>query len=320
MSNRVCEILGIEKPVISAAMTWITSGDFVAAVSAAGGAGVLGINAGYPDHVSAERVSRQHAQMRRIRELTDKPYGVNLIFGPELDKYAKETLEVVLEEKPDFVLVLPFGPLNQDAVRQLKEAGIRLVVRPLSPNVENMQQAEADGADVLIYTGNEAGGHASDYNVSLISGFPAIREVIKSPLMAAGGIVDEPSARAAAALGAEGVYVGTRFIVTNENPTSDYAKQQIIDARAEELIRVPDFPGYSNFVRNAVATELEEMVKNGADGMAVTQHYSERGGFQKGMLLGIKDEGIINCSQAINAITGMKTCAEVVEELGRAFA
>ena len=93
MSNRVCELLGIEKPVISAAMTWITSGDFVAAVSAAGGAGVLGINAGYPDHVSAERVSRQHAQMQRIRELTDKPFGVNLMVGPELDKYAKETLQ-----------------------------------------------------------------------------------------------------------------------------------------------------------------------------------------------------------------------------------
>ena len=320
MANRICELLGIEKPVVSAAMTWITSGDFVASVSAAGGAGVLGINAGYPDHVSAERVSRQHAQMQRVRELTDKPYGVNLMVGPELDKYAQETLQVVLEERPTFVLVLPFSPMNQDAIAQLKDAGIKIVARPISPTLESMQQAAADGADALIYTGNEAGGHASDYDVSLISGFPAMRAAIDLPLMAAGGIVDEASARAAAAMGADGVYVGTRFIVTKENPTSDLAKQAIIDAKAEELIRVPDVPGYSNFVRNAVATELERMYKEGADAIALNAYYMEKGGFQKGMLLGVKDEGIINCSQAINAITGVKTCAEVVEELGRAFA
>ena len=146
-----------------------------------------------------------------------------------------------------------------------------------------------------------------------------MREAVHVPLMAAGGIVDAPNARAAAALGADGVYVGTRFIVTAENPTSTLAKQAIINAKAEDLIRVPDVPGYSNFVRNAVATELERMYRKGADAMALNAYYMEHGGFQKGMLLGIQDEGIINCSQAINAITGVKTCAEVVEELGSAF-
>ncbi len=317
MSNRVCEILGIEKPVISAAMTWLTDAEFVAAVSEAGGAGVIGINAGQTTQTSdpVETAERLRAQIRRVRELTDKPFGVNIFFGAEIDPFTAETLKVLAEERPEFVLLLPFGPLNQEAVKLLKDHGIRIVARPISATIENLKQVLEEGADILIYTGAEAGGHASDYNVSLMSGFPAVRAAIDAPLMAAGGIADGCAAKAAAAMGAEGIYAGTRFIVTKENPTADSVKQTLIDTKAEDLIRVPDVPGVSYFVKNAVGLELEQMMREGADASALNRHYMSRGGFLKGMRLGIKDEGIINCDQAINSITSIRTCREVVDEL-----
>ena len=317
MANRVCEILGIEKPVISAAMTWLTSAEFVAAVSEAGGAGVLGINAGQtvPTGDPVETAERLRAQIHRVRELTDKPFGVNLFFGEQIDPFTAETLKVLADEKPAFVLVLPFGPLNKDAVKLFKDNGIKIVARPISATVENLKQVLSEGADILIYTGVEAGGHASDYNVSLMSGFPAVRAAIDAPLMAAGGIADASAAKAAAAMGAEGVYAGTRFIVTEENPTAASVKQTLIDTKAEDLIRVPDVPGVSYFVRNRVGLELEKMMQEGADAMALNRHYMQNGGFLQGMRLGVKDQGIINSSQAINNITSVKTCREVVDEL-----
>lgn len=317
MSNRVCEILGIEKPVISAAMTWLTSAEFVAAVSNAGGAGVLGINAGQtvPTADAVETADRLRDQIKKVRELTDKPFGVNLFLGPEVDPFTAETLKVLEETKPAFVLLLPFGPLNQDVVKMLKDNDIKIVARPISPTIDNLKQVIAEGADIVIYTGCEAGGHASDFNVSLISGFPAVRDAIDAPLMAAGGITDEASAKAAAAMGAEGIYAGTRFIMTEENPTADAVKDVLAKTNAEDLVRVPDVPGVSYFVKNKVGLELEKMMNEGADAVALNKHYMENGGFLQGMRLGVKDEGIINSSQAINNITSVKTCQEVVDEL-----
>ncbi len=317
MSNRVCEILGIEKPVISAAMTWLTSAEFVAAVSEAGGAGVLGINAGQTTQTGdpVETAERLRRQIHRVRELTDKPFGVNLFFGEEIDPFTAETLKVLADEKPAFVLVLPFGQLNKDAVKVFKDNGIKIVARPISATIENLRQVLDEGADILIYTGVEAGGHASDYNVSLLSGFPAVRAAIDAPLMAAGGITDASTAKAVAAMGAEGVYAGTRFIVTEENPTAENVKQTLIETKAEDLVRCPDIPGVSYFVRNKVGLELEKMINEGADAMTLNRYYMQNGGFLKGMRLGIKDGGIINSDQAINNITSIKTCKEVVDEL-----
>ena len=116
-------------------------------------------------------------------------------------------------------------------------------------------------------------------------------------------------------MGAEGIYAGTRFIVTKENPTADSVKQTLIETNAEDLVRCPDIPGVSYFVKNKVGLELEKMIQEGADAMTLNKYYMQNGGFLKGMRLGIRDEGIINCDQAINNITSIKTCAEVVDEL-----
>ena len=137
--------------------------------------------------------------------------------------------------------------------------------------------------------------------------------------MAAGGITDHLSAQAAFAMGADGVYVGTRFIVTKENPAALCVKEKIIETKAEELIEIPANPGYLYLVPNPTSLECKRMADEGKSREDISAFYSMKGSFKSGMLLGKSDEGFINCSQAINSINEIVTCEEVVSDLGKAF-
>lgn len=315
--NRVCEILGIEKPVIQAAMTWITNAKMVAAVSEAGGAGVLGWNAGNTVTTSdpIETAERLRQQIREVRSLTDKPFGVNVMAGAEVDEFTKATLDVFETDKPDFVLFLPREPVNPDVIKKFKELDIKIVSRPLDSTIENLVAAQEEGADILICTGFEEGGHTPHQHVSLLSRLPAVKEKISIPIIAAGGIVNEASAKAAMALGAEGVYVGTRFIVSEECPAAMNVKQKIIDASADELIIIPAFPGFLHLIPSDLSKELKKMADEGAERKDITGHYSALGAFNEGMLKGNPDVELITCSEAIDSITSIKSCKEIVDEL-----
>lgn len=328
MKNRVCEILGIEKPVISAAMVWLNDAECVAAVSEAGGAGVIGLNAGAwdvtPDPV--ETAERLRGQIQKVRELTDKPFGVNFFPCGELNIFSEATLKVIVEEKVPFILGIPDGTgkngngsgFNMAAVDQMKNAGVKLVYRPMSPTLEGMLEAE-QVADILICTGSEAGGHTTDYPISLLSVFPHIRKAVKAPLMAAGGITEELAAKAVAAMGAEGVYAGTRFLATTESRMNEDAKEKMLKTKACEMIKVPSMPGYLHLAPNKIGLECEKMFKEGKSGLEINQYYMGKGGFMSGMLKGDLENGILNFSEAIDNITEIKSCKEVVEELGKPF-
>ncbi len=321
MENKVCKILGIKKPVIAAAMTWITNAEFVAAVSNAGGAGVIGFNAGVTEAATDPVVAAENLrkQIRKVKELTDKPFGVNIMIAPQLDPFTQATLDVFETDRPDFVLALPIEPANPEIYKRLKELDIKIVSRPMNSTVENMIAAEKAGADVLICTGSEEGGHAPEINVSLISRFPEIKKAVSIPLMAAGGIADFLAAKAVCAMGADGIYAGTRFIVSKENPAAQSVKEKIIDTKAEELIHIPANPGYLYLVPNATSLECKKMESDGKSREEISAYYSQQGSFRTGMLLGNQDEGFINCSQAINVITDIKTCKEIVDELAEPF-
>ena len=305
--NRVCEILGIEKPVISAAMVWLTNAKMVAAVCNAGGTGVLGLNAGAKDVTPdpVETAERLRQQIRETRFLTDKPFGVNIILTPVIDPFTAETLTVFETDAPDFVLMLPIEPVNPEALAKIKSLGIKIVSRPMEPTLENMKKA-AEVADILICTGNEEGGHAPNSPISLLSRFPAIRKEISIPLMAAGGIVDKASAEAVKAMGAEGVYVGSRFIVTEENPAAANVKQAIIDAKADEMVTVGAVPGLLHIVKGEFADKVTQMAAEGADRNTINGVCD----FRTGMLLG--ESGFINVTRSVDGITSMMTCKEVV--------
>lgn len=171
--------------------------------------------------------------------------------------------------------------------------------------------------DVLIVTGYEAGGHMSAHKISLLSLFPQAREAIKIPLVAAGGICNSAGAKAVAAMGAEGAYVGSRFIVTGESPVSAACKQAIIDGKAEDLVEFRAIIGHMRTTPNKVGLECVRMSREGVDVGTIAGSYS--GGFRTGMLLGDLENGIVSASESIGMINEIKTCKEIVDDIASAF-
>jgi len=320
MSNRVCEILGIEKPVIAAPMTWVTNAEYVAAVSNAGGAGVLGFNAGATTLTRDvnETMARTRAQIRKVKELTDKPFGVNMMVSKDMDPMTEATLKLFEEDAPTFVSMIGMGEIHPDIIKKLKALGIKIVFRPISPTVDILKKAADTGIDILVCVGCEAGGHASDFRISLMSLLPQARKAVSIPLMAAGGIVDDLSAKGAAAMGAEGAYCGTRFILTHENPTHPAMKQALLETKGEDMIEVPSTPGHIRMTRNETGLACKEMHLHGATAAEINAFYMGRGGFQN-MMTGDLTMGFVNCDQAIGAITSLKSVKEVIDEIGPAF-
>ncbi|MDQ1233210.1 NAD(P)H-dependent flavin oxidoreductase YrpB (nitropropane dioxygenase family) [Paenibacillus sp. SORGH_AS306] len=160
MSNRVADILGIEKPIIQGPMSWITNAEFVAAVSNAGGLGILGPNAGQTTvTVSPEETAeRMRREIRKTKALTDKPFGTTVIVDGDL-KYTWPILEIIIEEDVKTVLLNGAeGTLTEKIVNPLKEANIKIIYRPLNPTLEDARAAQAMGVDIYVVTGFDEGG------------------------------------------------------------------------------------------------------------------------------------------------------------------
>jgi enoyl-[acyl-carrier protein] reductase II len=322
MENRVSAILGIEKPVIGAAMSWVSDANWVAAISNAGGMGVLGPNCGDVTVTNdpQETGERLRREIRKTRELTKKPFAVNYLLpieGIEVTfTFAKPIYKILQEEHVEIVLTSG-ATANVGEIERLKSDGFKVIHRDICPTVESLKLAESLGVDVLIATGYEAGGHMSQHKISLLSLFPQARKAIHAPLVAAGGICNASGARAVVAMGAEGVYVGTRFVVTKENPASEACKKAIIDAKAEELVEFRALVGHMRTTPNKIGVQCEKMSREGASASEIGAVYA--GGFMTGMLLGDLENGIVSVSEAIGAIKNIKTCKEIVDDLSSAF-
>ena len=208
-SNRLCELLGIEYPVIQAPMNWITGAELASAVSNAGGLGVLGPNAGANDETDdvIETGERLRQQIKKTKSLTHKPFGVNLMSAstdlrPGSKPFSDQCTRVVLEEGvPAVVLAGDKPELYTD---RLKEAGIKVLHRALPVNVEIAQKAEQAGVDAFIAVGFEGGGHTGFYHIPTFVLVPQIVNALQIPVVAGGGIADSRGMSAALALGAEG--------------------------------------------------------------------------------------------------------------------
>lgn len=314
--NRVCEILRIKYPIVQAAMNWITDANMVAAVSNAGGMGVLGPNAG-PKIVESKRINteeRIRTEIRKIKSLTDHPFAVNIILPEEgMDDngfYVRTTLNVAFEEGvKHFVTV---GKVNRLVFKEIKDQGGILIHRELNPTPIAAKKAEEAGADILIATGYDEGGVIPQRPIGTFSIIPTIADAVDIPVIATGGINDIRGVRAAFALGAEGVYVGTRFIVSYECPASDVTKQHIIHSKGADLLSVSQT---QRSIPNKAAQEFAYMYKNGTPSNQVDKKISENGGLRTGMLEGRMDEGIVSVNTAIDLITEEKSCEGIIKEL-----
>ncbi|MGV7115799.1 NAD(P)H-dependent flavin oxidoreductase [Paenibacillus kyungheensis] len=317
MSNRVADILGIEKPIIQGPMSWITNAEFVAAVSNAGGLGILGPNAGQTTvTVSPEETAeRMRREIRKTKALTDKPFGTTVIVDGDL-KYTWPILEIIIEEDVKTVLLNGAeGTLTEKIVNPLKEANIKIIYRPLNPTLEDARAAQAMGVDIYVVTGFDEGGTLPTSIIGTFTITPMIVDVLNIPVVSAGGIGDARGVASAFALGAEGVFLGSRFIPTVENPAAESVKQKIVDASASDLLLYRTLPAYYRSLPTPLVQKLVDMDQQGASREEIAQAAGGAGAIRIGMLEGNGEGGIITVGTGITPITKIQTVQEVVDEL-----
>lgn len=312
-NNRVNQVLGIELPIIQAPMLWLTDARLVSSVSNAGGLGVLGPSAGQtgPSHSKEESRRRVADEIAKTQALTTRPFGINILTpaGGGRNASTDRTLEEAIKAHvPVYVVV---GDPNKWYFDQIKQAGGTIVYRPLNPSVELAREGEALGADVLVATGFDEGGVLPHSSWGTFTIVPALADAMDIPVMAAGGIVDRRGVRAAFDLGAEGVYLGTRFLMTQESPMAESAKQLVLQSGYQDLrFVVPD----QRSIATAAATQLADALE--AD--PTVDHYPafrQSGGNLVGMRLGDTDEGTVSTDTAIDLIHDVPSVADVVSRL-----
>ncbi|MBQ3438041.1 MAG: nitronate monooxygenase [Fusobacterium sp.] len=316
--NRVAERLGIEYPIIQGPMAWLTDAKLVAAVSNAGGLGILGPNAGQTTSTSSpqETMERMRTEIRKTRELTDKPFGVVILVDTDMS-FTEPLLNMIIEEQVAVALVNGLAGIDySDTFKRLKNAGIKIVFRPLDPSIESAKMAEELGADVYVATGFDEGGTLPGAQIGTFSIIPLIVDSVKNiPIVAAGGIADVRGVRAAMALGAEGVFLGTRFLAVTEARTAQNVKELMLKTNAQDLHIFRTLPYFYRSIPTKLSTELVEMDKNGATREEIVVNQGGGRNMKAGMLDGDIENGYISVGLGVSFINKIQTADEVIKEL-----
>ncbi len=313
--NRVCEILGITKPVVQAPMTWITNPELVAAVSNAGGLGVLGFNAGFETGKATpeETAEEMRKVIHKTKELTDKPFGMNVMTAAiDGAGFSRATIRVCKEE--GVMILAAVGTLDAAQVREWKESGFKIIYRDMYPTIASAKAAEAAGVDILVATGCDEGGAMPMESTGTMVKTALIADAVSIPVLAAGGIVNEAMARASACVGAEGAYAGTRFILSKECRAAQATKDDILATGADDLIVLTEADGYMRWRSTPHAVAKNAVAENAKGNLKPST-----GSFYAGMLKGDMDAGINTVSSAASLIKSIDTCEEIVNELARGY-
>lgn len=297
--NRITEMLGIKYPIIQGAMQDVAKAGLVAAVSNAGGLGVLASGQDTPEQVREE--------IRKVKELTDKPFAVNLMF---LNKKVPEVVDVVIEEGVKIVTTGAGTPKLY--MPKLKEAGIK--VMPVIPNVKIAKKMEELGVDAVIAEGMESGGHIGTMTSQTL--WPQVVDAVKIPVIAAGGIADNRGVKAAMAMGAEGVQCGTIFSISKESPVGDNWKKVIIESKDTSIGVIGTKMGVaSRTVVNKKAKELYGLEDKMTDKLKFNQLLDEA--YRKAVYQDDVENGIIFAGSVAGMIHESKSAAEIISDLMR---
>lgn len=308
-SKKVTEILGIQFPIIQAPMNWVTDATFVAAVSNAGGLGILGPNAGQHQGYSPEvTYQKMREEIQKTKSLTNKNFGINILLPN--NPFSQALLDAGLDEGVRVFATV--GDANPEIFKRIKDAGAIIIHRPLDPTSANMQEAEKMGADILVATGYDEGGVIPNQHIGTFSIVPAMVDAVSIPVLAAGGINDRRGVQAAYALGASGFYVGSRFLMTQESPLASNVKEILLEAKNEDMLLVARQQRSLNtdFARSLADkyNSLETSEKN-------TLLIRERGGIRAGMLEGDLVNGIISMNTGIEIIKSLPTVAVLIKDM-----
>jgi len=297
MKTRVTEILGTEYPIVQGAMAWIAEHNLAGAVSQAGG---LGIIAG--GNAPAE-VIRQ--EIKSLREITDKPFGVNLML---ISPHAKDLAQVVIEEK---VPVVTTGAGNPEQYMDAwKAAGIKVI--PVLASVALAKRMERYGADAVVVEGCEAGGHIGEQtSMSIV---PQVVDAVDIPVIAAGGVGDGRGMAAMFLLGAEGVQIGTRFVVANECIVHQNYKDRVIASKDTDSAVTGRSTGYPvRTLRNQATREYLKMEAKGATFEELEM--LSLGGLKRAVVEGDVKTGSVMAGQIAGLIKKEQSCEEIIKEL-----
>lgn len=248
MAKSITEVLGIKYPIIQGGMAWISDAKLAAAVSNAGGAGIISCGGRTTEYVREE--------IRKAKQLTDKPFGVNvMLMAPNKD----EIVDVICEEKPAFVTLGAGNPVPYFA--KLKEAGIKVI--PVIPNVKLAKRVAAAGADAMVAEGMEAGGHIGVLTTMALM-TQIIPEIKDIPVVMAGGFGDGRGLAAAMLMGAGGVQMGTRFLVAEECSVHENMKQKLIEAvDTDTIVTGLTLGGAVRGIKNKFSTEFVQKENEG---------------------------------------------------------
>lgn len=297
--NRICEILNIKYPIIQGGMAWVADSNLAAAVSNAGGFGIIGTGSATADIVKKE--------IDNCRRLTDKPFGVNvMLMSPNAD----EVIDLIIEEKPAGITTGAGNPAKY--MDRLKEAGIKVI--PVVPTVALAQRMEKLGADAVIAEGTEAGGHIGELTTMVL--VPQVAEALNIPVIAAGGVADGRGIAASFALGAEGVQIGTRFICSEECKIHQNYKDAVLKAKDRDAVVTGRPTGHPvRTLKNKLAKKYLKMEKEGASPEELEKLGA--GALRLAVVEGDKDGGSFMAGQSAAMVREIKPCKEIVEEISK---
>jgi enoyl-[acyl-carrier protein] reductase II len=311
--NRICELLGIRYPIIQAPMNWVSGADLVAAVSNAGGLGTLGPNAGSQDitldvELTGERI---RAQIKKIKRLTEAPFAVNIVAGfGEALIYSQKVVDVVIEEQVPVAVVSVGRPETYTQV--LKGAGIK-VLHAIS-TARHGKKAQEAGVDAVICEGFEAGGHKGFTELTTFVLTPMVSDAVSIPVVAGGGIGDARGVLAALALGADGIYMGTRFMVTRESASHHNVKEAVVGSQDVCTVSVPKDFMLARDLANKFTQQYMNMRNAGAGAEELNNYLNERGQYQS-QYLGEAEEAEICCGQVAGLINNVPSAGEVMSDV-----
>ena len=297
MKTRITELLGIEYPIIQGGMAWVAEHNLAAAVSAAGGLGLIGGASASGDIVRNE--------IRKAKELTDKPIGVNVML---MSPYADEVAQVVVEEG---IKVVTTGAGNPEKYMELwKSAGVKVI--PVVASVALAKRMAKYGADAVIAEGCESGGHIGEQTTMCL--VPQVVDAVDVPVIAAGGVADGRGFAAAMMLGAEAVQIGTRFVASKEAVVHGNYKERIIKAKdIDSEVTGRSYGHPIRVLRNKMTREYLRMEKEGA-AFEELEHLT-LGSLRKAVVEGDVVNGSLMAGQIAGLIKEEKTCEEIIKEI-----
>ena len=314
MQNRITQILNIKHPIVQAPMSWLTDAHLVASVAEAGGLGFLAPHAGQTTNPNSndEVIERMRAEIRKVKALTDKPFGVPFILSYDFSLIPHMVELMIAERVP---VVLDNGLLDPAIYAKFKQAGIKIICRLPNPNLADALKAQELGADILVLTGFDEGGTLPMKEVGSFNVLAEFVGKVDLPIVLAGGLADKRSVQASMLLGAEGVWIGTAFIATKECRASEKVKQWIVGATANDLLLFRTEPYYYRSLPTELAKKCFQMSESGASRADIAKVMNAGTGMRLGMLEGDFDNGYVSVGNGIGAIDRIKSVQELIDEL-----